>query len=226
MNLKAVYQKYKRVLQPVLYCKNRVFGFRIHNKGQNNTVEGIGNCRAKGVTISVYGSCNRIVIGDMSSLFDVNISIHGSNNTVLLGKRSFLLGASFAIEDDGNVIQTGEHTYIYNNTEISAIESTTVTIGEDCLFSGNIMIRSGDSHVLLDRTSGRRINFSKDISIGNHVWLGNGCKVLKGSVIENGCVGGTGAVITSGTVREENAVLAGMPAKVVRRDVDWKQSRK
>lgn len=225
MNLKEIYRKYSRFIQPVLYCKNRLFGIKIKSHGENNTIAGIGMCRAKNSTITISGSRNKVVIGDMSSLFGVSIYIHGNNNMIELGSRNFLNGAVFCVEDDNNRISTGEHTYIYNSTEISAVESTAIKIGCDCLLSSNIMIRSGDSHVILDKASGERINPSKDIFIGDHVWLGNGCTVLKGSHIGRDCVAATGTIITASTPQEKNVILAGVPSKIVRRGIDWTQQR-
>ncbi len=225
MDLKKIYQKYHRFVKPLLYCKNRLTGIRIHSSGQDNLIMGLDSCRAKGCTISISGNHNKVEIGDMSSLFGVHISIHGSGNQISLGPRNFLNGAIFCIEDDGNTIRTGEHTYIYNNTEISAIESTEIFIGNDCLLSGNIMIRTGDSHVIMDKDSGERINHSMSIRIADHVWLGNGCKVLKGARIGSQCVVATGAIVTSGTQVPENAVLTGVPAKAAKENIIWKQER-
>ncbi|WP_407382413.1 acyltransferase [Ruminococcus sp.] len=225
MDLKAIYQKYKKVLQPALYCKNRILGLRIHNKGKNNTVQGIGQCRIKKSRISVNGDNNKIIINDMSSLFEVNVSIVGSNNTILIGERNYLEGCSFCVEDDHNTITLGSHVYIYSDTEISAIESTEVSIGNDCLFSANIMIRTGDSHVIMDETSGKRLNYSESICFADKVWLGNGCKVLKGSKIGAECVVGTGALVTHKTPVVNHSVLAGVPAKVVSTGIKWSQQR-
>lgn len=225
MNLKEIYHKYSRFIRPVLYCKNRLIGIKIRSKGTDNVILGLDSCRAKGCTISVSGSRNRISIGDMSTLTDVFISIHGSDNVIEIGRRNFLNGAVFCVEDDKNTIRTGEHTYIYRGTEISAIESTGIYIGENCLFSAEIMIRTGDSHAILNKDSGQRINPSADIHIADHVWIGNGCKVLKGANIGKNCVVATGAIVTSGTACCENAVLAGVPAKVTKENITWTQER-
>ena len=225
MDLKAIYQKHKKVLQPVLYLKNRTFGLNIKNRGKNNLVQGIGQCRIKKSGFSIDGDNNKIIINDMSSLFNVNISIVGSNNTIVIGERNYLEGCSFCVEDNHNTITLGTHVYIYSNTEISAIESTDISIGNDCLFSANIMIRTGDSHVILDETSGKRLNHSESICFADKVWLGNGCKVLKGANIGAECVVGTGALVTHKTPVVNNSVLAGVPAKVVTTGIRWSQQR-
>lgn len=224
MDLKKIYQKYGRFLRPALYMRNRVLGLRITQKGSGNRIAGIDRCRMKGVRIYISGSSNEIEIGEMSTLTDVSISIHGSGNRIILGRRNFLTGCSFCIEDDGNRIETGEHTYIYNNTELSAIEGTTLTVGADCLFSADITIRTGDSHSILNR-EGKRINPSADVSIGNHVWIGKGASVLKSSRIAENCVVGTGAVITGSAPVQAGTILAGSPARIVKTDITWSQQR-
>lgn len=48
--------------------------------------------------------------------------------------------------------------------------------------------------------------------------------VLKGVSIANNCVVGSGALLT-GEYPEERAVIAGIPARVVRTGVDWLNQR-
>ncbi len=64
-------------------------------------------------------------------------------------------------------------------TRLACIEGTSIEIGEDCMFSANIVFRTGDSHSIIN-SDGQRINASKSICIGNHVWIGNTVIVNKG----------------------------------------------
>ena len=107
---------------------------------------------------------------------------------------------------------------------MACIEGTKIDIGKNCLFSANITIRTGDSHSLVDTNTGKRINPSKDVKIGNHVWVGNGATILKGIEIPEDCVVGACAVVTH-TPQEGNCVLAGNPAKVVKTGVVWAAQR-
>lgn len=225
MNHKELYRKYGGIIRPVLKIKNRLFGLHIHKHGSNNVIKGIEKCRMKKTSISINGDNNTVVFNDMSTITNVHISIQGSNNMVVLGERNYLEGCSFCIEDSSNRIETGVHVYIYSNTEISAIESTEIIIGNDCLFSANIMIRTGDSHLIMNAETGKRVNQSASIHFSDKVWLGNGCKVLKGSDIGEECVVGTGALVTHNTPTISNAVLAGVPAKVVSSGIVWSQQR-
>ena len=73
-------------------------------------------------------------------------------------------------------------------------------------------------------SSGFRINRAADVEIGNHVWIGYRVLINKGSVIPDDTVVGTGAIVTK-SFDEPNTVLAGVPAKVVKRNVNWCKER-
>lgn len=60
-----------------------------------------------------------------------------------------LVNAHLVIENDKGSIVLKRHVTISGQTEIAVIEGTKVTIGEDCLFSAQINIRTGDSHSIL-----------------------------------------------------------------------------
>lgn len=223
MDLKAIYQKYKGILQPVMLAKNRLFSLRIHG-GRGNQVLGLQQCRMAGCKISFAGQNNTVEIGDMSTLNGVSINIVGSGNRIVLGDRVSLYGCTFSIEDDGNIINLGSHTYIYNNTELAAIEGTQIDIGSDCLISSDVRLRTGDSHSILDET-GKRINPSGPIAIADHVWLGNDVKVLKNARIAENCIVGTGSIVTHRTPCQPGTILVGSPAKATRTGVNWDQDR-
>lgn len=67
------------------------------------------------------------------------------------------------------------------------------TIGSGILISRDVKIFDSDFHKILDDT-GKQTNESKAMSIGNHVWIGIGAIILRGSNI------GEGAVIAAGSV--------------------------
>lgn len=222
MDLKRIYQKYKPLLQPVLYARNRVLGLKISG-GRGNTVTGLQQCRMKACRFSFSGTGNTVQIGDMSTMYGVNIQIVGSGNRILIGSRAYLDGCTFTMEDDGGEITLGSHTYIYNGTELAVLEGTKITMGEDCLISSDVKVRTGDSHSILE-VGGGRINPSQDISLGNHVWVGTDCKILKNAHIAHDCIIGTGAIVTGGTT-EPNTVYAGNPARPLRSNVTWDHDR-
>ena len=103
---------------------------------------------------------------------------------------------------------------------INAIGGTKIKIGTGSLFSNNIEIHSSDYHGIYNK-KGERINPDKDIIIGKNVWIGLGCKVLKGSVISNESVVGAGSLV-SGSFFENNVIIAGNPAKIIKNQIFWK----
>jgi acetyltransferase-like isoleucine patch superfamily enzyme len=99
-----------------------------------------------------------------------------------------------------------------------------VEIGKDCMFAYDIDIRTGDSHSIIDSTTGSRINYAKDINIGNHVWVAAHSIILKGVSIADNCVIATGAVVVKG-FNEQGIIVAGNPGKIVKRNITWSRER-
>lgn len=87
------------------------------------------------------------------------------------------------------------------------------------MFSNEITFRTGDSHSIINNL-GERINQSEDIRIGNHVWIGQKVIVLKGAEIGNDSITGTASLVT-GKKFEDNVIIAGSPAKVIKQGVSW-----
>lgn len=122
------------------------------------------------------------------------------------------------VSDGGNT-EIGHNTYITGKTHIACIEGKKVTIGERCLFSNDITFRTGDSHSILDM-SGERVNLAADLTIGDHVWIGQQVVVLKGADVGTDSIVGTRALVT-GKAFKGNTVIGGSPAKVIRSGVTW-----
>jgi acetyltransferase-like isoleucine patch superfamily enzyme len=87
------------------------------------------------------------------------------------------------------------------------------------MFSYGIVLRNHDSHRIIDTSTDQVINQPKDIVLGNHVWIGQNATILKGANVGDNSVIGFGSVVTSSC--EPGSVLAGVPAKVVRHNVNW-----
>lgn len=192
-------------------------------RGDGNVVtfgEGLGLVRAR---ISIEGSGNRLTLGCDGTMSDLVVSIQGDCNTVSVSDRCVLRNTSFVCEDSANSISLGASTTLAGSTELAAIEGTRITIGGECLFSGGIHFRTGDSHSLTD-LNGRRINPSADITIGDHVWVARNVTALKGSAVADSSVVGACAVLTKKFDRPHCAI-AGNPAKVIGEGIDWKAER-
>ena len=172
-----------------------------------------------GCKLRTKGKRNQILFRGNGGFKNSAIVISGNDNVVEFAEGVSMDGGSILLEGDHNRLIVGKETKFCGKIHIAIIESTTVKIGENGLFSSDITIRTGDSHSVLD-LSGKRINPSQNVMIGDHVWVGNHVIITKGVTIANDCIVGTGTVVTKGC-EEEHVVLAGAPDRIVKRDVSW-----
>lgn len=93
-----------------------------------------------------------------------------------------------------------------------------ITIGDNTMIGGNAKILDNDFHPI---EAEARIRDDKDmirakeIVIGKNCFIGCNSLILKGTVLGDNCVVGAGAVV-SGQF-EDNCVIAGNPAKVIKK---------
>lgn len=145
--------------------------------------------------------------------------IQGNNNVIEIGEGTCINQGELWIEDDNNKIIIGDNTNLCGKIHLACTEGSKICIGNNCLFSSEIVFRTGDSHSIVDM-SGERINRAADILIGNHVWIGYRVLVNKGVVIPEDTVVGTGAVVTK-QFDETNTVIVGVPARVSKQNINW-----
>ena len=94
-----------------------------------------------------------------------------------------------------------------------------IKIGADCMFSEYVTLMNNDGHPIFDIKTGKQINGSKDIIIGNHVWLGIKTTILSGTDIGNASIVGANSLVNKKF--SNNCIIAGNPAKMIRKDIAW-----
>lgn len=194
---------------------NRIGGKR----GNQLNVQGImKHCR-----IQFCGRGNTLEIRKGVRLQNCSFRLSGNNNHIVLDEGVFGKNIDLCTEDNGNRIFVGKNTNFSGHIHLAATEGSAITIGKDCLFSSDIVFRTGDSHAITD-LNGNRINPAKDIVLEDHVWVGHRVLIGKGVHIGNDCVVGTGSVVTK-AFTETNCVIAGVPAKVVKTNINWNAQR-
>ncbi len=100
-----------------------------------------------------------------------------------------------------------------------------IFIGDNTCIGGNAKILDNDFHPIETETRNKLLADAaggdsdlipaREIHIGKNCFIGCNTIILKGTILEDGCVVGAGAVV-SGKF-EANSVIAGNPAKVVRK---------
>ena len=222
MKIKESIKKNKQLFLLYMKINNGLLGNnRISVKGN---IFNAKNARIKNTRITVKGKNNTIEIDDGSYLVNCNITILGNNNRLVIGKKVISKGVLINIEDNNNLIIIQDNTTIEKNTELAAIEGTSIMIGKDCMLSSDIRICTGDSHSLVD-LNGKRVNPSQNIVIGNHVSIGVRAMINKGIVIADHCTIGSLSMLAGHKFEEPYSVIVGIPAKVIKCGIDWSRER-
>lgn len=198
--------------------------FWFYNHFKHIKITGGVNCRLRHVRISSCGIGNKILLGNNVTLVNVEIKIFGNNNCIKIHDNNTISHIRFAIEDDKNVIEIGNHVYIGTGTLLAALEGHNISIGKDCMIAGPCEMRTSDSHSLTDM-NGNRINPANDITIGEHVWIGAGCMLLKGCSIPANSVIAARSVVTSTMEFESNSLWGGTPARCIKKGINWNRTR-
>lgn len=193
---------------------------KLSETGTGNLIE-IDDTATIDLKVVITGNNNRLVVGKKVKLTGYLLEIHGNNCSVVFHDNAMMNGELRCRHNDTHVSYGRATTAM--NVKIHLHEAGTITIGEDCMISGDVRMNVSDVHSIMDRTTGQRINKARDIVIGDHVWLAHSVTVSKGCRIGSGSVVGAKSFV-QGTI-PENVVVAGVPAKIIRENVKWDRAR-
>ena len=180
------------------------------------------NSRWLKTKVEIKGTNNRIIIEENVRFNRCSFFICGDNNVIEVGRDCNLTGCNFWIEDNNNKIILHEKISVSGETQLASIEGCKIIIGKDCMISSDIVVRTGDSHSIINQ--GLRINPSKDVIIEEHCWIGSKSIINKGTIIPKHCIVGSGSVVTK-PFDESNSIIAGNPARIIKRNIDWIRDR-
>lgn len=171
--------------------------------------------------IQVKGKFNIIVLGNGCTLRNTKIQIIGNNNKIILADNvKAYEGLNILIESNECVLKIGKGATIGSAKIQLGEKETKVLIGEDCMLSRDITINTSDFHSIIDVNSGSRINPARDVKIENHVWIGNGAYINKGAIVNENSIIAARSVV-SGKEFENNALIGGVPAKIIKLGINW-----
>ena len=190
---------------------------------------------------------NKIVISDKKnfSLENTNIVFKGKNNILYINSNKSVRIKNSIIRFNANnsviflndnrhvyivdltvynnsVIYFGSNNYINNKLLCIISEEKNLIIGNNCLFSFGICIRTADPHLLYDAKSHKRINPAKSVFIGDHVWIGQDVTILKGTKIGSGSVIGASSLVSKKIF--SNCVYGGNPVRLLKNNIFWEGS--
>lgn len=169
-------------------------------------------------TVTIDGEDNTVVLGARTRL-GVNMTVRGQGNRVEIGEACHLHGFI-------NVLCSGARLAIGDGTtmvqgSIQLHEPGEIVIGRDCMISSQVYMSLSDIHPIFDLATGQRINPAASVYLGDHVWAGLRCMIMKGAKVASGGIIAAGSIVSGET--PANTVVAGAPARVLREGVAWRR---
>lgn len=185
----------------------------VKSDGTRNIIDSMS-----GMEVIFLGNNNEIIIYEGTKFFNCTINIISDMKIEIKNSKFDIV--KLRIFGNHSNIKIGENFSCWGVEVRCHEENTSVTIGNDCMFSEEILIYPTDVHSILDQFTGEILNLSKPISIGNHVWCGRRSTFLKGSMVLNDSVVASHSLVTT-AFEEKNIIVGGNPAKTIKRRINW-----
>ena len=136
----------------------------------------------------------------------------GRDAVVTMGRWSWL-GHGCKIRAHEGHVSIGAKSVLGQECTISAFQR--ISIGRECIIADRVMMIDFD-HGMVEVERPIRLQgiYKRDVRVGHNVWIGYGACVLRGVTVGDNCIVGTNSVLTKAV--PENAVVAGVPARVIR----------
>ena len=135
------------------------------------------------------------------------------------------IGDGTKIRCHEGAVEIGSKTVIGQECTISAYQR--VRIGEQCVIADRAMFIDFDHGVVeVERSIREQGIYKRDVEVGSNVWIGYGACILRGVRVGDNSIVGTNSVVTRDV--PANAVVAGIPARVIRmreapRELRWER---
>lgn len=175
------------------------------------------------VYLKIYNLLNLVIF-----IRKLNALIHLKRFNVNIGTNVRFIGQIFNIH-------VGKNVNIYPGVIFEFDENAKLVIGDNCLFSYGVIIsckksisigqdvQVGEYTSIRDSTHSYKdhsipMKYAKDLSseiiIGDNVWIGRGCIIMPGTIIEEGVVVGANSVVKG--LLERNKIYGGNPVKFLK----------
>ena len=186
-----------------------------------NTVVGRPAVVAGTCSVEFGGSGSVLVFGEECELREATFRLRNGGGRIELGSRTRIAGVIAA--ERGTRIEIGDDTKMNNRMAwLLARDGAELLIGRACLLA-DAHIRTCDGHSILDAETGRRLNAARPVRVSDRVWIANGAMILKGVDIGSDAVVAARSVVTKSV--PEGCIVAGNPARVVKRGIRWDRRR-
>lgn len=189
--------------------KYKIFGKNIV-RSSNVKIYGLGNIATNGllsIGLKYVGFTHRS-----------DVTLIRANGKIIFDD-NFSIGKGCRLDVGKNAIARFSSGYINANSLFVIMHG--IEVGYDCAISWGCQFLDEDFHQVWHGEEPINTEKKNKIVIGDHVWIGSNVSVLKGAVIPDGCIVASGSIVNS-QFTTKNALLAGVPARIVKNNVFWK----
>ncbi len=143
---------------------------------------------------------------------DVTLEI-GPEATLRIGRWAWI-GHGCKIRAHEGEVSIGAKSVLGQECTITSFQH--VSIGRECIIADRVMLIDFDHGVVeVERPIREQGIYKRDVRVGHNVWIGYGACILRGATVGDNSVIGTSTVVTKAI--PANSVVAGVPARIIRR---------
>ena len=181
---------------------------------KNNKI--IGKPKINNSNIIFKGYNNILFCEDNLELNNSTISFEGNNSIIYLsfGKYPITL-----IVRHNSTVFIGKDNKIISKVIINVQENQNFIMGDDGIIGSGVNIRLSDIFPIYNSKTKNRINFTKSVFIGDHVWLDFLSYLSGGVQIGSGAIIGNHAYIPPYSKIPSNSYVLGNPGKIINKNI-------
>lgn len=212
--------KFWKKIDIVQYIKLNFCSPQIIRQGKGKVIPYIGTIVDLDKTAKVYIEDGDIEIGtDKLKGSKTETYIRLQKNAIWNVKKGCKVSYGSTIE----ILENGQLNagYFTMNSWSTLIAKKQINLGQDVMIARRVIIFDSDFHLIVDERR-KEINFSKEVTIGNHVWIGVNSVILKGVRIGENSIVAANSLVTKEIA---NNILVGVKPEctILREQIDWRR---
>lgn len=172
--------------------------------GNNNLIQ-LSNIAHSKLNLNIYGNNNTIILSDdikINGFINIGTAKYNVHNSkIFIGKNviinnlniSIINGGNQELKIDGNNFIEELPASLFSDTKLLIKEKTNIYNCPRCVLQKNAIVEIGEDNHIVDIFID--VDKHSKIKIGNHCWIGFGCKFLHNAQIQDNTIVGMNSLI-------------------------------